>query len=48
METIETKDVDHSHIKEGHYANYAEIAHSFREFVFDFGKVWLGGKPAEV
>jgi hypothetical protein len=40
--------VDRSHIGEGHYANHAEIAYNFREFVFDFGQVWLGGKPAGV
>jgi hypothetical protein len=45
---MEKDNVDRSHLGEGHYANYAEIAHNFREFIFDFGQVWLEGKPAGV
>lgn len=45
---MEQDDVGRGQIGEGHYANYAEIGHNSREFVFDFGQVWLDGKPAGV
>lgn len=45
---METDDVDRSQVPEGHYANYVEIAHNAREFVFDFGQVWVGSKPGRL
>jgi len=40
--------IDRSALKEGRYANFAEIGHNAYEFVFDFGQVWLDGEAAHV